>query len=808
MKKIIKVATSTISIIILLILVLSVIGYFVAKSPIPEYEGERTVTGITAPVKVYRDSFAVAFIEAQSGEDAAFAIGYAHAQERLFQMDLTRRAGEGKLSEVFGTRTIPFDKMFKTVGLYKLVKENIDKYNPESLKLVEAYADGVNQYMKDAEGNYSIEFDILGYTPEPWKKEHSLLIAKLLAWELNISWWTDMSFTHIIQKVGRDKVKELLPEYPENGAVIIPPELEDYADVRLDMINTDRRFREFMNFTGTHIGSNNWAVNGSKSESGSAVVANDPHLAFQAPGKWYTVVINSPEWNVTGFTIPGVPGVVIGKNENIAWTMTNVMADDADFYIEKLDSTGTKYMLNGSWNELDIYSDTVTVKDSADVVFDVKRNHRGPIVSGIHPYRVFHPNEYQDSAVVSMRWTALDFSDELYAMVGVNKAKDWNEFVSSLEYFKAPGQNFVYGDKQGNIGYVCAAKLPVRENVSPTLVYDGTTDLYDWKGYVPYNEMPRMFNPGSEYIATANNKVDRSFPHHISNIWEPTSRIHRINELLESKQAHSIGDHKKYQNDFYSHYAESILPSVLKAFESVKINDDNLDTALNLLREWDFVMDRDSQAPTVFLTFYQSLLENIFMDELGEALFKEYVIVANVPYRSVQDMLLSDNSSEWFDDVDTDEYETRNTVIRNSMNDALTYLEETLGTDPADWQWGRLHTVTFKHFFSGQAYMLDAIINIGPYELGGDGTTINNTEYSFREPYANKLGPSMRFLFDFANPDEFVFIMPTGQSGHILSDHYDDMTQLWLDGKYIHLNTDIDSLNKAKLKLFTMKPAN
>lgn len=803
MNKTLKVFLGLLSVVIVLLGAIVVISYFVLSSKIPEYSGEISVSGISNEVKIFRDEFGTPFIIAEDDTDAIFALGYVHAQERLFQMDITRRAGSGRLSEVLGRTTIPFDKMFRTMGIFKLVEESFPKLNPLSQKTLEAYAKGVNAYIKEADGNFTFEFDVLGYEPEPWEPAHSLVMIKLMAWELNISWWTDIAFSHLVQKLGEEKVRGILPDFDENAPTIIPKHLKTAASITSDFYQVDKDFREFMGFVGTHIGSNNWVVNSNKSESGDIIIANDPHLAFQAPGKFMFSVIRSNGWNGEGFSIPGLPAFIIGKNNDIAWVLTNVMADDADFYVEKFDSAETKYLLNQKWKDLIISTDTIYVKDELPVIFDIKKTHRGPIISDIHSFNSMFKNNFQERANISMRWTALDFSDEIFAMASINRAKNWSDFEKGVEYFTAPGQNFVYGDREGNIGYICAAKLPNRINDSPTLVYDGTTDEHDWKGFVPYSEMPKLFNPSDNFIASANNKTIKNFPYHISNLWEPTSRIERITELLTKKEKHSSDDFKKYQHDFFSHYAKHITPFILDAFSGVSINEKNLKTSLSLLRQWDFMMDMKSQTPTIFNEFFQKFMENIFLDEMGNELFKEYIFVANVPYRKVRE-LLDDEKSEWWDSVNTDNLETRDEIIRKSLVDALNSLEAKLGKDVANWQWMELHTVTFKHAFSSSSPMLGNILNIGPFPIGGSGTTVFNTEYSLVNPYENKLGPALRFIFDFAKPDEVNFILPTGQAGYFMSEHYSDMTQHWLDGKYLKVNintSDIENRNYDLLKL-------
>ncbi|MBN1639216.1 MAG: penicillin acylase family protein [Ignavibacteriales bacterium] len=774
---------------------------------LPDYSGELNFQQIKAPVKIYRDSCAVPYIIAENDEDAMFALGYVHAQDRMFQMDILRRAGEGRLSELFGNSTVFYDKMFRTLGLYRIITENYNKYSNESRTFLESYSQGVNTFIQEAEGNFPIEFKLLEYEPYEWRPEHSLLILKLMAWQLNISWWTDISFTHLVQKLGVEKVEDILPYYPENAPTIIPSNISNSPEVTLDLIRLDRSFREFMGFNGTHIGSNNWVINGKISVSGKPIMANDPHLSLQSPGQWFVAVIKSPNLNVQGFTIPGVPGVVIGNNGNISWALTNIMADDCDFYNEVFDSTGMKYLFNNNWRPLNAIIDSVVVKDSLTINFEIKSTHRGPIISEIHTFNKFFPNPYIKKSNISIRWTALDFSDEMLTMIKLNKAKNWNDFNDGLKHYAAPGQNFIYADKDGNIGYIFGARLPVRRTNNTSFVFDGTTDADDWKGYVPFEEVPKYFNPTTNFIATANNKTVQNFKYHITNLWEPTSRIERITELLRQKSKHSVHDFMSYQMDLYSNYAKGIVPYILNAFKGFEIQDKNLLLTLELLSKWDFIMHENSQIPLLYSVFFNFLLKNIFLDEMGEDLFNEYIFIANVPLRVVNE-LLKKNNSKWFDNVNTTEIESRDDIIRQSISDALNYLEKNIGKDIVNWQWGNIHQITFQHNFHGVSSVLDEAFDLGPYRMGGDGTTVFLSQYKFNNPYDVVLGPSMRYIYDFANPDEFYYVLPTGQSGNVLSKHYKNMIEHWIKGKYFKINTNIKSIENSDNDLLILNPKN
>ena len=796
---------------IIFLIVLGFVFYKMLHAPLPVYEGEISTREINGGIEIYRDSLAIPYILAQNEEDAAFALGYVHSQERMFSMDLIRRAGEGRLSEVLGSEMLPFDKMFLTVGIRKFAYDNFSRIDPVVRKLLVSYAAGVNYYIKNQKGKYPVEFDILGYEPYEWKPEHSLIIIRMMGWELNIAWWVDYTYAYIAARIGSKKAAEILPEYISSEPFGNQLFLDDNK-IDLSFIKTDRRFRQLFGFGGTQIGSNNWAVNNSASSSGKPIIANDPHLAYSAPGRWMAAVLRGGDLRAEGVTLPGVPGIVIGKNENISWTLTNLMADDCDFYIEKIDSSGKNYLLDGKWKELQSRKVRIKVKDSLDAEYVIKYTHRGPIVSDIHPYDFLYSNREISRPVISMRWNGNDFSDEMLAFYKINIARNWEDFRDALKSYALPGQNFVYADKDGNIGYLMGSRIPLRGGTKQAVIYDGSTSAGDWKGYLPYYSQPFFLNPPENYIATANNKVVENFSQYITTLWEPDSRIKRIRELLQSKKQHSADDFKKYQLDQVSPYARELAKYITDAFRNFRVKDDNLNLALELIEKWDHKFDAASQTPAIYCMFLDHLLSNIYRDELGDDLYNEYVFVGSIPYRNIL-RVLADPQTSVIDNCSTDAVETRDDIIRRSLWDAVTELQIKSGSDVKNWQWGQFHKARFKHSFSGISGILDKVIDVGPFSVGGDGTTIFNTEYPFNdgirefprfdhEKFENDLGPSMRYIFDFASPDEFYLVLTTGQSGHVISDHYSDMTELWLKGGYIKIRTDLNSIkNPANLLL-------
>jgi len=789
------------SLLVIALVTMLILRYLVMKS-FPTIDGEINVPGLQKSVTIKRDQYGVPHIFAENEHDLFFAQGYVHAQDRLWQMDVSRRAGQGRLSEVFGPSTLKFDKLFRTVGMKQIAEKIVQNMHPESRAVLQSYSDGVNAFIRSHKGKYPIEFDMLNYEPEEWTPVNSVVVARLMAWELNISWYVDLVLGELYKTVGDEKAKEVFPTYPENAPVIVPKEYRTNllpADL-LKLIDTDSEFRSFYGTAGTHIGSNAWAIGPQKSASGKAILANDPHLGFSAPSKWYEVHLDGGAFNVAGVSLPGTPLVVIGHNQFVAWGMTNVMADDADFYLEMTNSSGD-YLFKDVWRPMTISEDTILVKDSSSVFLTIKSTQHGPIVNDVNPV-----GSITRDVLVSMRWTGQDVSDELYALMLVDKAKNWGEFRSGVKEFTVPGQNFVYADAEGNIGYLAGVRLPIRSAQNPTLPMPGWTGEYEWNGFVPFERLPSLYNPPQHFIATANNKLtDAAFPYHISNLWEPPSRIQRLDELLRKKEKLSVDDCKDIQRDYYSYFAKEMTPYIIHAYDSARAANSDVETALNYFRNWHFQLSKDDVPTTLFHVFFTHLLNNIFRDKMGDDLFQKYIFIANLPYRTVP-ALFRNPDSPWFDDPSTPRVERRDDVIRKSLVDAISELKSALGGEMKTWQWGLIHTVTFHHPFGSQA-PLGPVFNIGPFPIGGSGTTLNNGEYYLANPYKVTLGPSMRQIVDFSDIDNACCVIPTGESGQPLNDHYADETALWLNGEYHSMPVDSQSVALISKHTLRLTPA-
>ena len=759
----------------------TIIGYFLVTRSFPKVSGTISVKGLVQEVNIYRDEFGVPHIVAQSEYDAFFAVGFTQAQDRLWQMELTRRVGMGRLSEVLGEPTLHIDKMFHTLGLWRHVQKLSHSLDDGTRNALQAYADGVNQFMRTHSGKYPIEFDMLNIEPEPWTIEHSLLVSRLMAWELNYSRWIDLLLAELVQRFGESKAKEIFPYWPDNAPLIIPKELKwkTVADDLRPLFDAEGEYRSLLGIRALESGSNAWVISGAKSVTGKPILANDPHLILMSPARWYELHITAPGLDVAGMSIPGVPFIVVGRNQRVAWGVTNAMMDDEDFYIEEVDSVQhpTRYRFKNEWRSIVETIDTIVVKGTLPVVLSIYSTHRGPIVNKMEPAA------QSASSLISMRWIGNEISNETGALYRIDKSANWQEFQDALKLFTVPAQNFIYADVDGNIGYRTGGKLPIRKIKGPTMPFPGWTDEYDWNGFVPFDQMPHVYNPPDGFIATANNKiVDDVYPYTISHHWESPWRSIRISEVLHEQEKFSVEEIQRLQFDLVSTQAREVVPYILHAYDSVAVTDKDVKTTLEYFRNWNYEMRKEDVSTTLFQATISKLIFNIFHDKMGERLYGLYDTLASTPLSALSHLLKNPNS-EWFDDLQTPALESRDDMIRKSVSDALVMVKSELGGDLKEWQWGRLHTVTFEHIF-GSNKILSGFFNIGPFPIGGSHATINVGQYFIAHSFKTTVGPSMRQVFNLADINDTRSVLPPGQSGQVFSGHYKDQIALWLQGAY------------------------
>ncbi len=771
---------------------------YMIESSFPEYDGEIQCEGIEQNVDIYRESSGIPVIYASSETDAAFALGYVHAQERFFQMELMRRAVEGRLSEVIGEKTVDIDIVFRTLGLFEAAKASEEILSDETKIILNSYSNGINKYLEENKNKISIEFDLLDYSPEKWEPVHTIAIGKLLAWELNLSWWIDAALIDVAKLLSPEELKDILPYDISLARAKSISELLKQNKSLDRFLSVNKSAQKLLSFSSNSIGSNGWAIDSGLAVKGKPIIANDTHLALSLPDKWLFVVEHLNDYSIAGFTLPGVPSVIIGTNKKIAWGLTNLMADQCDYYVEKIDTSTESYFFNNKWRKLIVKTENIKIKNAQSIEIKIYKTIHGPIVTGRHIFNYLYKDLPLSNNEISIAWSALSQNDDIECFWKVNRADDWESFRNALVNFSSPAQNFIYADYKGNIGLQSVGKIPIR-SLPGMFVYDGTKD--NWKGFLPFEKMPAVFNPVSGFIANANNEPIKGSGNYISNLWEPSSRIRRITELLSISKKFDANDFKSFQRDLYSDYPKKFIRAINNAFSNTKLNDENLKLTLELLNQWDYKYSKYTQPAAIFEVFLHKLLKNLFADELGEPVLNEFSFISNVPFLSAA-KLLDIKSSLWDNKATGDIIERKNNIIRQSLLEAIIYLENNLGKDPANWQWGRLHKITLKHPFNGINNLIDENFNIGEYEMDGSGTTLLNSGYSFNEPFNVELGSAMRMIYDFSDTEHLYLIQPSGISGHPQSEFYGNMTERWLEGKYIKVSlNETDVIDSQKLTL-------
>lgn len=767
----------------LLVLVVVVLGgsggYLWLCRSLPQTSGDIRVRGISGPVTIVRDRDGVAHITGTTDADAVFGLGFVHAQERLWQMEVQRRIGHARLSEIFGATTLQTDKFLRTLGVARAARSALERLDSETLAWLEAYTAGVNAFLA-TNPVLPPEFLILGVQPEPWQPIDSLVWAKMMAWDLGGNWSNELMRATLIAKIGPEDAPFLMPPYTADGPLIMsaagvvsPATAADTPHTPLKPETTRRMLDlaqelQFLNRIGDQLaGSNNWVIGGSRTASGKPLLVNDPHLANRIPSIWYLAHIQGSTINVIGATFPGLPVVVIGHNGRIAWGVTNTGPDVQDLYIERIDARNhAEY--NGRREPVTLISEVITVKDAEPVTLTVRITRHGPVISDV----------LEDiDEPLAFRWTALDPEDTtLRAFINLNRARNWQEFVAALRDYKAPMQNFVYADVEGNIGFYAPGLVPIRRNGDGSVPVPGWTDEYEWIGYVPFAELPHIYNPPQDYIVTANNQVvGDDYPYLLGTSWAAPYRARRIIELIEQKSALTVADMRAMLGDVVSLHARELLPIL----REVTPNEPREAAALELLRSWDGTMAGDSAAAAVFQGYYHALLEAVFADELGEFFSETYRHRRDFAAMALRRVLL-EGGQEWCDNVNTiATTEDCATILATAFSKGLAAMATAQGEeDPSRWRWDRVHQAVFPHNPFSQVGALRGIFERRT-PTGGDSFTVNVAPMRLNEGYLQYNAPSYRQIIDFANLEESRFIQTTGQSGNVLSNRYSDYLALW-----------------------------
>lgn len=713
----------------------------------PKVDGNVVVKGLASEVRIITDNWGVPHIFATNEKDLFFSCGFIHAQERMWQMEIARRSGTGRLSEIFGQVTLDRDKALRNLGLKEAAYKDLEKLTPKMKTLLLAYSMGVNSWMNSRKYNWPPEFMIMRCRPEPWKTIDTLLIKEVMALLLCADYPSEVVRANLIKRLGAQKALQIL----EEDLDIFPSETIDAS--------LSPWLKTF--FLG---GSNSWVVSSSRTVSGKPLLANDPHLEISLPPIWYEIHLNCPSINVSGASIPGLPLVVIGHNESMAWGITNSAVDVQDLYIEKLNSTKDMVKRQDGWVPLVKKVEEILVRGKKlPAAVDIYWTDHGPIIS---------PMIIKSKAPLSLRWTLYDGGRTFEAFYLINKAQNWNEFKGAMELFDTPSHNFVYADTKGNIGYYLGGRIPLRKKEAALFPFPGWMEEGTWKGFLEEDKKPIIFNPEEGFIITANNKiVPDNFPHYISIDYDVSIRAERIKELLLRNEKHDMQSFQKIQNDVFSKKGEFFL-SILRQMEGYGGSSGK---ALDILESWNLQME-SGNSPALYEVFMNLLPEETFSDELGEDFLS-----FNFLFRRKQSGLLrifSDPLSEWFDNKNTDIKETRDDIINITLERAYDWLGQHFGRS-SGWDWEKIHSIQFQHIL-GQSPFLK-FFNRGDFPVQGDAFTVNAT-YSLG--YGTTHGASYRQIIDLSDWKKSVSVLSSGQSGHIQSRFYDDQIPLWLNGKY------------------------
>jgi penicillin amidase len=762
---------------ILILIVLALIGGAVflqnlKTAAIPDYNKSVNLKGLSTEVTVFRDEFGVPHVYAETEADLYYAIGYVMAQDRMWQMDLLRRVTQGRLSEILGKDQVNTDLMMRALRIQEKSEKILVQSSPAIAAALEAYAKGVNYYIEN--NAMPPEFKVLGYKPEPWEPVHCINLIGYMSWDLSMGWGTEYFLHQLRTEVSDDKIAELIPNLKNHKTAIYP----EFGNIKPCAETTLLSASQNLKNLGIEIfnGSNNWAVSGKKSKSGRPLMANDMHLGLFSPGIWYQMhQVVEGKLNVTGVVVPGQPFVIAGHNQNIGWGMTNVMVDDLDFYAEKLNEDSTKYLFDGEWKNLDIRKENIETKEGETVEKVLKFTHRGPMVNQF---------KNEKETPLSIRWLGNELSNEIRTVYLLNRAKNWTEFRDAVSTFISVSQNVVYADVEGNIGLQCSAGLPIREG-SGIQVYPGDSSKYDWKGLVPFEELPCEFNPERGYVSSANNKtVPDDYPHYISNWFATSSRINRIREMLEEKDKLGIDDFKAMHSDFKSNTAMQLTPVFVASLLDETGWNDLEQAAFEKLKDWDYRLTRESEAASIFEILYRKTMENMVKDDLSEKFFNR-ILGEKMLLENLMINVLADQNSVWIDNSKTDKIETFDDIVIQSFKETVADLRTDLGDDVEQWKWENIHTFTISHPL-GVVPVLNKVLklNRGPFGMPGSYHTVCPYSYSFTNLYKANHGASHRHIFDTQNWDNSQTIIPTGTSGIPASKFYLDQTEMYINNKY------------------------
>ncbi|MFJ6863771.1 penicillin acylase family protein [Streptomyces termitum] len=821
---------------------------WMVRASYPQVAGELSVAGLHGRVTVARDASGVPQIYADDPHDLFLAQGFVHAQDRFWEMDVRRHITSGRLAELFGESQVETDSLIRTMGWRRVAEREIALLDPRSRANLDAYAAGVNAYLADRRGaDLSVEYPLLelgglDYTPAPWTPADSVSWLKAMAWNLNATLSDQVRHALLATTLTDAQVDSLFPTYdfsrwrpivePGDSQGTVPAAPAGAGASATGAAAGAARaaygpmagasdalagIDQVLGPRGSGIGSNSWVVAGSRTTTGKPLLANDPHLSPSLPGVWYqgglhcTTTGPSCPYDVSGFGFAGMPGVIVGHNRDIGWGVTNLAPADTDLFVERV--TGSTYQYKGAQRPLETRREVLKVAGGPDRTITVRSTVHGPLISDAFPKAKWVATEGRIPGVertggaeyaVAMRWSALDPGRTMDAVFRLNTAGDWDSFRAAAALFSSPAQNLVYADRRGHIGYQAPGRIPVRGKGEGRWPVPGWTGEYDWRGFVPFDALPRSFDPASGYIVTANNAAaGPQYPYNLTRNWGDGYRSERIARLIEGAGKLDAAAMQRIQLDDRNENAAVLTPHLLAVTPGEKAR-----PAQDLLRGWDFGQGADSAPAAYFNAVWSNLLKLTFYDELDGNRAQLHVDGGGLWYDIVRELLTAPDDPWWRNSRDPRGLRTRDDVLRAAMDDAAKELSGRLGADPSQWRWGALHTLTLRNdtLGTGGPAPVQWLLNHEPVEVGGGSATVDATGWDASQGYEVNWVPSMRMVVDFADFDASRWINLTGASGHAFHDTYADQTELWRRGETLPWPSTRSAVTAATKDLLTLRP--
>ena len=763
-----------------------------SRQTLPQTDGAISLPGLRSTVSIERDAEGIPTIKAASVDDALFGLGFAHAQDRLWQLETHKRIGAGRLAQAFGEAAVENDRFLRSLGVKRAAAAQWAQTRGNARTAVLAYTAGINAFLRSGTQARPPEFVVLGLQPEPWTPEDTMAWAIMMAWDLGGNWSTELLRMRLALKMPVERVNELIPPYPGDQPLVTRDYAALYRELKLDGRLGTRALNAAPESGVEGVGSNNWVVHGSHTETGQPLLANDPHLKLSAPALWYFARLEAPGLKVAGATLPGLPLVVLGQNEHIAWGFTNTAPDVQDLYIERIKPDDAKqYQTPDGWAAFETFAETIQVRGQPDVALTVRVTRHGPVISDSGVTQDLVGALDKPSYALALRWTALDADPgTLDAGLAFSRAKSVAEFTAASAKYVAPMQNMVVADRGGHIGVVSAGRVPLRKpenDLKGQVPSPGWDARYDWAGFLDPTLTPREMDPPRGWIATANQRIHPpEYRHYITSEWAVPYRMQRIEQLLAAQAKHSLNSLRDIQADVLSLGAQRLLPFIRKAQSTHPL----AAAAQKQLADFDGTMAADRAVPLIFWAWSRQLTHAVFADDLGQPLLDR--TLGGRSFRDALEGVLERNDSFWCDDKSTAITETCGQQIDVALTRALDELQASQGADVSTWQWGLAHQARSEHRPFSRIKPLARWFELRT-PVGGDTYTVNVSRVSLKpdtttgELYLDEHGPSLRALYDLGDPTKSRFMHSSGQSGNVFSPLYTRFVKRWAGIEYVPL---------------------